>query len=107
PEPAGKTARAMFDEILAASDAPKGVKSEASVQRIMLASEDVGAKKLTVDEWEEWLARHWKDFPEAGDNAALEELHIGLVQELAPARLDALLAQLANHTDPAIAEMAK
>jgi thiol-disulfide isomerase/thioredoxin len=107
PEPAGKTARGMLDEIMAAGDAPKVVKSEASVQRLMLASEDVGSKKVTLDEWEEWLSRHWKDFPEAGDNAALEELHLGLVQELAPSRLDGLLAQLANHTDAAIAGMAK
>jgi thiol-disulfide isomerase/thioredoxin len=73
----------------------------------MLASEDVGAKRVTVDEWEEWLTQHWKDFPEAGDNPVLEELHISLVQDLASARLDALLAQLAMHPNSAIAALAK
>jgi len=107
PAPAGKSARAMFEEILASADAPKNVKSEASVHRLMLAAEDVGAKKLAVDEWEKWVAQHWKDFPEAGDNAAIEELHIGLVQELAPARLDPLLVELAKHADSAISDMAK
>ncbi|MEO6789265.1 MAG: TlpA disulfide reductase family protein [Chthoniobacteraceae bacterium] len=104
---AGKSAGAMFDAILAAPDATADVKSDASVQRLMLGVEKVTAKKLTLEEWEKSLAKHWRDFPDAGDNAALEELHLGLTEELAPARVEALVAELAKHKDPAIADMAK
>ncbi|MEQ1853465.1 MAG: TlpA disulfide reductase family protein, partial [Chthoniobacteraceae bacterium] len=107
PLPAGESPRAMFGRILAAEDAPAEVKSEAGVERLMLAAEDIESKKLTLEEWERWLEKHWRDFPRAGDNAAIEELHIGLVQEFAPARLDALLARLVVHAEPAIADMAK
>jgi len=106
PVPAGKSAEAMFDAILAAPDATPDVRSDASVQRLMLGVEKVTAKKLTLDEWEKSLATHWRDFPDAGDNASLEELHMGLVEEFAPARLDALVAGLAKHKDAAIAGMA-
>jgi thiol-disulfide isomerase/thioredoxin len=107
PMPAGKSAGAMLDAILAAPDATADVKSDASVQRLLLGIEKVGEKKLTLDEWEKWLAKHWRDFPDAGDNASLEELHLGMVEEFAPARVDALVAELARHKDSAIADMAK
>ena len=105
--PAGKTARGMLEQILAASDAEKAVKSDASAHRLMLAAEDVGGKKVELEDWEKWLEQHWKDFPDAGDNAAIEELHIALVQELAPLRLDGLLDALVKSANPEIAEMAK
>ena len=107
PLPAGKSAGAMFDAILAAQDATADVKSEASVQRLMLTAEQVGDKKLKLDDWEKMLATHWRDFPAAGDNASLEELHLGMVEEFAPARAEALLAALAKHKDGEIADMAK
>ena len=107
PVPAGKSAGAMFDAILAAPDATPDVKSDASVQRLMLGVEKITAKKLALDEWEKWLADHWRDFPEAGDNASLEELHLGLTEEFAPARVEALVAELAKHKNPEIADMAK
>ena len=107
PRPAGKSAGAMFDAILAAQDATADVKSEASVQRLMLTAEQVGDKKLKLDDWEKMLTTHWRDFPDAGDNASLEELHLGMVEEFAPARAEALLAILAKHKDEAIADMAK
>ena len=105
--PAEQSAGVMFDAILAAADAPPDVKSEASVQRLMLAAEQVGAKKLALDEWEKRLANHWRDFPDAGGNAELEELHLGMVEEFAPARVEALVAQLVTHKHSAISEMAK
>ena len=105
--PAGQSARRMFEQVLAAPDATKEMKSEASTQRLMLAAEDVGGKKLSLEDWEKWLEQRGKDFPDASDNAAIEELHIALVQELAPPRLDALLAALAKSADHAIVEMAK
>ena len=105
--PAGQTARGMLEQILAAPDAGKAVKSEASAHRLMLAADDVGGKKVALEDWEKWLEQHWQDFPDAGDNAAIEELHIALVQELAPPRLDALLAALVKNANPEIVEMAK
>ena len=107
PMPAEKSAGVMFDAILVAKDAAPEVKFEASFQRLTLAAEQVGGKKLALDEWEKRLANHWRDFPEAGDNAELEELHLGLVEEFAPARVEALVTQLATHKDSAIAGMAK
>ena len=107
PVAAGKSAGAMLDAILAAADATADVKSEASMQRIMLTAEHVGDKKLKLEDWEKMLAAHWRDFPDAADNASLEELHIGMVEEFAPARAEALLAELAKHKDSVIAEMAK
>ena len=107
PVPAEKSADAMLDAILAAADAPSEVKSEASVHRLMLAAEYVGEKKLALDEWEKRLAKHWREFPEAGDNAELEELHVGMVEEFAPARVEALVAQLAAHKNSEIADMAR
>jgi thiol-disulfide isomerase/thioredoxin len=73
----------------------------------MLAADEIESKKLTLEEWEGWLDGHWKNFRRAEDNAAIEELHIGLVQEFAPARLDALLERLTAHPDPAISGEAK
>ena len=107
PVPADKSARAMFEAVLAAQDAPVDLKSEAGAQRLMLAAEEVGGKSLTLDQWEKWLAAQLRDFPEGTDTAALEELHMGLVEEFSPARLDPLLAQLAMHKEPAIADMAR
>jgi thiol-disulfide isomerase/thioredoxin len=107
PMPADKSARAMMEAILAAADAPADVKSEAGAERLMIAAEEVGSKTLTLDEWEKWLATQWKDFPAEADNASLEELHIGLVEEFAPARLEPLLTQLAAHKEPVIADLAK
>ena len=105
--PAGQTARGMFEQVLAAPDADKAVKIEASAHRLMLAADDVGGKKVALEDWEKWLEQHWKDFPDAGDNAAIEELHIALVQELASSRLDELLAALVKNTNPEIVGMAK
>ncbi len=105
--PTEKSAGAMLDAILAAADAPTEVKSEASVHRLMLAAEQVGDKKLSLDEWEKQLAKHWRDFPDAGDNAELEELHVGMVEEFAPTRVEALVAQLAAHKNSMIADMAR
>ncbi len=107
PVAAGKSAGTMFDAILAAQDATADVKSDASVQRLMLTAEQVGDKKLKLDDWEKLLATHWRDFPDAGDNASLEELHLGMVEEFAPARAEALLAELAKRKDEVIADMAK
>ncbi len=102
-----QSSEAMLEAILGAADADAEVKSDASVQRLMLSVDRVSNGKLALDEWEKWLERHWRDFPEAGDNASLEELHMGLVEELAPARLEALVNRLASHKDKDIAEMAK
>jgi thiol-disulfide isomerase/thioredoxin len=107
PLPAGGSTRELLEKILAAPDASADVKSEASSHRLMISAEDVGTKSLTLDEWEKRLATHWNDFPAAVDNAGLEELHIGLVEEFAAARLDPLLAQLAANREPAIADIAK
>ncbi len=107
PPPAGKSAGAMFEAILAAQDATADVKSEASVQQLTLMAEQVGDKKLKLGDWEKLLATHWRDFPDAGDNASLEELHLGMVEEFAPARAETLLAVLAKHKDEVIAGMAK
>lgn len=107
PVAAEKSAGAMLGAILAAADATAEVKSDASVQRLMLTAEEVGDKKLKLDDWEKMLAAHWRDFPDAGDNASLEELHLGMTEEFAPARVEALLAELAKHKDAAIADMAK
>jgi thiol-disulfide isomerase/thioredoxin len=107
PAPAGQSAPAMLDAILAAADAPTEVKSDASVHRLMMAAEDIGEKKLTLDEWEKRLAKHWTDFPNAEDNAELEELHVGLTEEFAPARTEALVTLLATSKVAAIAELAK
>ncbi len=107
PVPEGKSAAAMFDAILAAPDATADVKSDTSVQRLMLASEQVGDRKLALEEWERMLVAHWRDFPSAGDNFSLEELHLGLVEEFAPARTEALVAELVKHKDSAIADMAR
>jgi thiol-disulfide isomerase/thioredoxin len=107
PTPKAKSAGAMFDAILAAADATPEVKSEASVHRLMAWSEQVGEKKLALVDWEKRLTEHWRDFPDAGDNAELEELHLGMVEEFAPAQVGALVARLATHKDPAISAMAK
>jgi len=107
PVPAEKSADAMLAAILAAADAPAEVKSEASVHRLMLAAEQIGENKLALDDWEKQLAAHWRDFPDAGDNASLEELHLGLTEEFAPTRVEVLVALLAKHKDPAIAGMAE
>ena len=107
PKAAGKPAPAMLDAILAASDAPMEIKSDASVHRLMLAAEQVGGKQLALDAWEKQLAAHWRDFPDAGDNASLEELHLGLTEEFAPARVEALVVLLASYRDAAISDMAK
>ena len=107
PVPSEKSAGTMFDAILAAPDATPDLKSDTSVQRLMLMAEQVGEKKLALDEWEKVLAAHWRDFPAAGDNFSLEELHVGLTEEFAPARVEALIAGLAKHKDEAIADMAK
>ena len=45
-------AGAMLGAILAAVDATAEVKSDASVQRLMLTAEEVGDKKLKLDDWE-------------------------------------------------------
>jgi thiol-disulfide isomerase/thioredoxin len=95
------------DAILTAADAPAEVKAEASVHRLMLAAEQIGEKKLALDEWEKKLAQHWRDFPEVADNAELEELHLSLAEEFAPARVEALVALLAQHKNAVIADMAK
>ncbi len=107
PVPEGKSAAAIFETILAAPDAAADVKSETSVQRLMLSSEQVGDRKLALEDWEKMLAAHWSDFPSAADNFSLEELHLGLVEEFAPARTEALVAELVKHKDPAIADMAR
>jgi len=107
PLPAEKSANTMLGAILAAAEATADVKSDASVQRLMNTAEDVGDKKLKLEEWEAMLATHWRDFPDAGDNASLEELHLGMAEEFAPARVEALLAELVKHKDAAIADMAK
>ncbi len=107
PMPEEKTPAAMFEAILAAPDAAAEVKTDASVQRLMLSSEQVGEKKLALEDWEKMLGTHWRDFPNAGDNFSLEELHLGLVEEFAPARMEALVAELAKHKDPEIAGMAQ
>lgn len=105
--PAKDSPRAMLEAVLAAADAPADVKSEASAQRLVFAAEEAGEKKVTLAEWEAWLAEHWRNFPDAADNAGIEELHTGLVAEFAPERLDSLLADLAKHRDEAIADMAR
>jgi thiol-disulfide isomerase/thioredoxin len=107
PVPAEKSADAMLGAILTAGDAPPEIKAEASVHRLMLAAERIGEKQLALDEWEKQLAQHWRDFPEAADNAELEELHLSLTEEFAPARVEALVALLAQHKNSAIADMAK
>ena len=49
PVPSEKSATTMFDAILAAPDATADVKSDTSVQRLMLTSERVGEKKLALE----------------------------------------------------------
>src|SRR5438105_3480317 len=51
PVPAEKSAGTMLGAILAAQDATADVKSDASVQRLMLTAEQVGDKKLKLDDW--------------------------------------------------------
>ncbi len=102
-----QSSEAMLETILGAADADAEVKSDASVQRLMLSVDRVSGGKLALGEWEKWLEQHWRDFPEAGDNASLEELHMGLVEEFAPERMEALVARLLGHKDPSIADMAR
>jgi thiol-disulfide isomerase/thioredoxin len=106
--PIPKESRSVSDiyaEIIAAPDADKTTKSEASSARLLAMMDKVSEKAAPLDDWEKQLAQHLKAFPDYDDNVMLVEMRLMLVGELAGGRLVPLLEDLAK--TPAIAELAQ
>ncbi len=104
-----KTARPsgeIFTEILAAPDASKDIKAQASVARLSHMADDAHDKKIALPVWEKTLAEHLAAFPDTEDNVMLAEARIELVSELDAPRLAAVLEELAKSPTAEIAEMA-
>jgi thiol-disulfide isomerase/thioredoxin len=104
--------------VLDAADAPPAARMHASHQLLALLAAQVSEEEAAEDgkpaadprkkleEWEQALAKHQKDHKD--DNVAdLLATHLDLVQELAPARAEALAEQYAKHPDEEVAEPAR
>ncbi len=108
PQPAGaKSAAELYAKVIAAPDAPKELRQNASTARLVLLSDQVEDEKLTLAEWEKLLAEHLAAFPESEDNLGLIQSRVELIASIEPARLSAVLAELAKSTNAEIAAMAK
>lgn len=108
--PLQKDARAtleIYAEILAAADAPAGVKAQASTARLIAEVDAVADKKLPLADWEKQFSEHMKAFPDHQDNMTLVEIRLQLTQDFAAERLPALLEELAKNPNADIALMAK
>ena len=104
-----KTARPsgeIFTEILAAPDASKDIKAQASAARLGHMADDAHDKKIALPVWEKMLAEHLAAFPEMEDNTMLADARIELVSELDAPRLAAVLEELAKSPNAEIAELA-
>jgi thiol-disulfide isomerase/thioredoxin len=97
----------IYAEIIAAPDADKETKSEASSARLLALMDKVSEKKTPIEDWEKQLGQHLKAFPDYEDNVMLVEMRLLLVEELAGARLVPLLEELAKSPTVAIAELAQ
>jgi thiol-disulfide isomerase/thioredoxin len=97
----------IYSEIIAAADAPAGVKAQASTARLVAEVDVVADKKLPFTEWEKQFAEHMKAFPDHQDNVTLVEIRLQLTQDFAVERLPAVLEELAKNTNADIASMAK
>jgi thiol-disulfide isomerase/thioredoxin len=105
--PKDVTPLTIFDEILAATDAPKDVKLATGSSRLEFLSSEVFAKKVPLDVWEKAAAAFLAEHPEHEDTAVIHEMNIELVEELAPEKLDALLTALSTNKNASVAEMAR
>ncbi len=108
PLPAGsKPAVDLYAQIIAAADAPKDLRQNASTARLTLLSDQVEDEKLPLAEWEKFLAEHLTAFPDSEDNLGLIQSRVEMIADMDPARLPAVLTELAKNTNAEIAAMAK
>ena len=105
--PKGVTMIGIFDEILAAPDAPADVKLSTASTRLEFLSAEVAEKRLPLETWEKDAVAFLKANPGYPAAVVIAEMHVGLVSELAPERLDALLTELAASKDAHISELAR
>lgn len=107
PRPAGSRPSAeVYAEILAAPDAPAGIKARASGDRLVLLSEQALEKKLPLADWEKMAAAHFAQFPDYPYNTMLHEQRMDLVRKLDEPRLIPLLEELAKHPRDDVATLA-
>lgn len=97
----------IFDEILAAPDAPADVKMSTGMTRLEFLSAEVFERRLPVERWEKDANDFLKANPDFPDAPVIAEMNVEVVEEFAPDRLDALLTSLAASKNPAVAELAR
>lgn len=105
--PKGTTILSILDEILAASDAAPDVKLSAASNKLEFLSSEVFEKRVTLETWEKEASAFMKANPDYADMVVIAEMHAELVGEIAPTRLESLLADYAASKDPVVAEMAR
>ncbi len=97
----------IFDEILAAPDAPADVKTSTGMTRLEFLSAEVFEGRTPLEAWEKDAATFLKANPDFPDAVVIAEMNVELVEERAPERLDALLTTYAANKNPRIAELAR
>ena len=105
--PQGVTMLKIFDEILAAPDAPAAVKLTTASTRLEFLSAEVFEKRVPLETWEKDAADFLKANPEYAEGVVVAEMRIELVSAFAPERLDALLTELVASKDAHISELAR
>ncbi|MEK0447977.1 MAG: hypothetical protein RL088_245 [Verrucomicrobiota bacterium] len=105
--PKGVTPLTIFDEILAAPDVSPDVKMMTGATRLEFMSAEVLEKRIPLATWESDAAAFLTSNPNYKDKVVISEIQTDLVEELAPERLDALLAELAASKDPLVADLAR
>ncbi len=103
----GETMIGIFDEILAAPDAPADVKISTASSRLEFLSSEVSEKRIPLEAWEKEAAEFLKANPDYPDATVVAEMRVELVSEFAPERLAPLLAELSASKNAQIAEMAR
>lgn len=107
PVPKDVTPLTIFDEIMAAADVPADVKTATGATRLEFMSDEVHEKRIPLSVWEADAAAFLKANPDYKDAVVISEMHVDLVEEQAPERIDALLTELAASKDKSVAELAR
>ena len=100
-----EAAPTRLQQLLAAGDATADQKQSASHLIVAIAADKAG-HGLKLGAWEKLLSHHLADFPHEPEATALSLEHLRLVEELAPARLEALATKLSQSSDAELAEAA-
>lgn len=108
PLPAGaRPSLEIYAEIAAAAEASPAIRARASGERVLALSDQVMEEKLPLAEWEKSLSEHLAQYPDYPQNVMLQEQRVNMIQELEPARVLALLEELAKSPNSEVAAMAK